>query len=159
MLEKCGIKQKYTEEQILKIENDVLNTILKNTDATEYLINNKLDEICNSEEAMKVMGNSNNAFKKIMNNKNLFEKIITSRYIKEFEKNSQKVPQLSSNNDKGYLIEGTEVSSIGMQLYKAFDGLKNTTWIDTYYNDNIYGNGTITIEFPQNAIVYRIYYR
>ena len=46
-----------------------------------------------------------------------------------------------------------------MQLYKAFDGLKNTTWIDTYYNDNIYGNGTITIEFPQNAIVYRIYYR
>ena len=70
------------------------------------------------------------------------------RYLDE---KAKKIPNLSSNVDKGFILTGTEASSY--ELKNAFDGLDSTYWLNSGY-----GNSTMYIEFPSVAKIYHIYY-
>ena len=161
ILKDANLSQDYTEDDIKNNKDGILDKLLSTKDGLDYIIDNidkYLDTIIKDEELMKELGKSDYAQDKIMSDKELFDKITSSDYIKSFEENAKKVPPLTSNNDKGYKIDGIGVDVLGMGLYKAFDGIRETTWLDTYYAGDVYGDGSITIEFPQASKIYHIYY-
>lgn len=141
----------YSIDDIIGNKDDVLKKAFEDEEGTNYLLENYLQEIASSKEAVIILGESNLAYEKVMSNEEYFNKMIASNNMNYLDEEAKKIPNLSSNIDKGFILTGTEHSSYGFK--NAFDGLDNTYWLNPGY-----GNATMYIEFPSAAKIYHIYY-
>lgn len=113
LLNKNGITETYTKEDVANNKDGVLNVILGNQNSIEYIFNNPeeyIDILTNSQEAMTLLGKNKDIREKVINSELWCEKIANSEYRANFSE---------------YIVynAGTLIGTAGgRQYYKRYNG-------------------------------------
>lgn len=153
MLRECEVDTKYTLEDLVNNKDGILEKVLSNNNAVDYILSNSddyLDAFVGSEIAVVMLAQKENTRGKVINNSEWLNGIQTSINEGSFDKNMEAIPVMTSNNTpSGEVIVG---GYYGKQYpYYAFDG--NT---DTYFYRNDSNNDyTIIYKFDNKKLLYK----
>lgn len=154
MLEACNIDKKYTLEDLVNNKDGILEKVLANNNAVDYILSNPkeyLEAFVNSEIAVTMLAQKENTKGKVINNLEWLNKIQSSNNVESFDKNMEVIPIMTSNNTPSGEVIASAYSDQN-HPYCAFDG--NT---DSYFYNNTANNDyTITYKFDNIKNIYKI---
>ena len=162
MLKECKIDKRYTLEDLVNNKDGILEKVLSNSDAVNYLLSHPdeyLEAFTDSEIATVMLVSKEKPRQKLANNELWLNKLIEKgKKIPEFNQNMKAIPNMITNTEpSGTITESIEHDSRYGGPWTAFDGDSSTFWITPSFTSTVPDIMPFFIyQFDSICTIYRI---